>query len=112
MCQNFRKSYASLYHVFMLEIPKMRGVGSKVNFKKLQTQISECYLTLNNASLVNFNHIYLPLLQHCRIHSEGLFVEPEVSVVVPLHFFAVFPTIQLLYKYLELNTHTLIDNFL
>ena len=50
--------------------------------------------------------------QHCRIHSEGLFVEPEVSVVVPLHFFAVFPTIQLLYKYLELNTHTLIDNFL
>ena len=51
MCQNFRKSYASLYHVFLLEIPKMRGVGSTVNFTKLQTQIAECYLTLNNAGL-------------------------------------------------------------
>lgn len=53
-----------------------------------------------------------PLLQHCRIHFEGLFVKPEVSVVVPLHSFVVFPTIQLLYIYLELNKYAPIDHFL
>lgn len=52
--------------------------------------------------------MYSPLLQHCRIHFAELFVKPEVSVVVPPHSFVVFPTIQLLYRYLELNKCTLI----
>lgn len=81
--------------------------SSKSNRKEKRKQENENTNLVNLPNqlkiLVNFNPIYLPLLLHCRIHFEGLFVKPEASVVVPLHSFVVSPTILLLYRYLELN---------
>lgn len=46
----------------------------------------------------------LPPSQHYKIHFEGPFAKPVVSVVVLRHIFVIFPATQLLWRYLETNS--------